>query len=118
MGLDSVELIMEVEKYFSISIPDKEAEKADTVGKLVDCVATILNIDKYDFDLRERTFLCLKDHLFKINKEQKDFSITDKVRETINIEDKSLIIELEKSLDLTLPGINKSQTKNSNLLKE
>ena len=46
MGLDSVELIMEVEKHFSISIPDPEAEKAYSVGKLVDCVSKIPGIHK------------------------------------------------------------------------
>jgi len=34
MGLDSVELIMTVETTFDLSIPDQEAEKLDTVGKL------------------------------------------------------------------------------------
>ena len=34
MGLDSVELVMAVEKHFGISIPDGEASKLVTVGKL------------------------------------------------------------------------------------
>jgi hypothetical protein len=32
MGLDTVELIMEVEECFDITIPDAEAEKIQTVG--------------------------------------------------------------------------------------
>ena len=42
MGLDSIELVMEVvmevEKAFSIRIPDREAEKMNTVGAMYDTV--------------------------------------------------------------------------------
>ena len=34
MGLDSVELVMKVEESYDISIPDDDAEKLVTVGKL------------------------------------------------------------------------------------
>jgi acyl carrier protein len=43
MGLDSVEIIMEVEKTFGISIPDKEAEKIITVGDFHEAVWKHLN---------------------------------------------------------------------------
>ena len=35
-SLDTVELIMEFEKEFDISIPDEEAEKIQTVGEVID----------------------------------------------------------------------------------
>ena len=35
-SLDTVELIMEFEKEFNISIPDEEAEKITTVGDAID----------------------------------------------------------------------------------
>ncbi len=35
-SLDTVELIMELEKAFNISIPDEEAEKIGTVGQAID----------------------------------------------------------------------------------
>ena len=31
MGLDTVELVLESEKYFGVSVPDKRAEKIETV---------------------------------------------------------------------------------------
>lgn len=38
MGLDGIELIMEIERAFEISIPDQEAEKLITVGDIHNCV--------------------------------------------------------------------------------
>ncbi|MBP1629930.1 MAG: acyl carrier protein [Bacteroidetes bacterium] len=42
-SLDTVELIMELEKEFSVSIPDDQAEKITTVG---DAIAYIENATK------------------------------------------------------------------------
>jgi acyl carrier protein len=42
-SLDTVELIMELEKEFGISIPDEEAEKISTVG---DAIARIEALQK------------------------------------------------------------------------
>jgi len=38
MGLDIVEMVMEVETVFGIQIPDADAARLDTVGKLFDYV--------------------------------------------------------------------------------
>src|SRR5687768_17570527 len=38
MGLDSVELLIDVEKYFDISIANNEAEKIYTIQDFADCV--------------------------------------------------------------------------------
>ena len=118
MGLDSVELVMEVEKYFSIAIPDKEAEKAYSVGKLVDCVANILGVDKYNFDLRVQTFTEVQEQLQQITGNNLEYIITDKVKDTLNIEDKELIIQLENSLNFELPGISKSESKKNALFEK
>ncbi len=37
-SLDTVELIMELEKEFDISIPDEQAEKIQTVGQAVEYI--------------------------------------------------------------------------------
>jgi len=37
-SLDTVELVMEFEKAFSISIPDEDAEKISSVGSAIDYV--------------------------------------------------------------------------------
>lgn len=104
MGLDSVELIMDVEKHFSISIPDPEAEKAATVGKLVDCVAAILGVDKYDFTVRDKTFNLVKEKLLTLVPDLQDFHLTTNVSDTLDFNDKTLLGSLENSLNLKLPS--------------
>ncbi len=37
-SLDTVELVMEFEKAFNVSIPDEDAEKISTVGSAIDYV--------------------------------------------------------------------------------
>lgn len=39
-SLDTVELVMELEKEFGIDISDSEAEQLDTVGKVIEFVET------------------------------------------------------------------------------
>jgi len=38
-SLDTVELVMEFEDQFELSIPDEEAEKIQTVGQAIDYIA-------------------------------------------------------------------------------
>lgn len=45
-SLDTVELIMELEDAFEMSIPDEEAEKIQTVGQAVDYISQHLNAKK------------------------------------------------------------------------
>jgi len=41
-SLDTVELVMEFEDEFDMSIPDEEAEKIQTVGAAIDYVAKVM----------------------------------------------------------------------------
>jgi acyl carrier protein len=106
MGLDSVELVMEVEKHFSISIPDPEAEKAYTVGRLVDCVAKIKAVRGYDFSLRENTFAVIKKALLELDANISNFPINSPVSKTLNIKDNPLLVLIESKTRLKLPGID------------
>lgn len=46
-SLDTVELVMEFEDHFEMSIPDEEAEKIQTVGQAIDYIQkTIANAAK------------------------------------------------------------------------
>lgn len=44
-SLDTVELIMEFEKEFEISIPDEEAEKIQTVGQAIELLESKVNTE-------------------------------------------------------------------------
>lgn len=41
-SLDTVELVMELEEEFELSIPDEEAEKIQTVGQAIDYISNHL----------------------------------------------------------------------------
>ena len=45
MGLDTVELVIQIEKAFSIAIPDHEAEKIVTIGDMHDFVMQAIDAD-------------------------------------------------------------------------
>ena len=45
-SLDTVELVMEFEDEFDMSIPDEEAEKIQTVGAAIDYVAKVIREKK------------------------------------------------------------------------
>ncbi len=65
MGLDSVELLMEWERYFNIEIPDLVAEKIGTVQNAVDAISTILNISDDKGELRKKIFGRLQNAISK-----------------------------------------------------
>jgi acyl carrier protein len=56
MGLDSIELVMEIENYFRISITDAEAGQIQTVQQMLDCVADRLHLKSEDSSVRDRIF--------------------------------------------------------------
>ena len=54
MGLDTVELIINMEKHFDIAIPDQEAGQINTVQDIVNCVyAKISTRQQKNVDIKE-----------------------------------------------------------------
>ena len=47
-SLDTVELVMELEDEFDMSIPDEEAEKIQTVGAAIDYIVNIVKTKKQE----------------------------------------------------------------------
>lgn len=62
MGLDSVELVMNVEKHFGISIPDREAEQILTVADFSDCVCRHVAINSGSRCRSQYLFYVLRDY--------------------------------------------------------
>lgn len=67
MGLDTVELVMEVEESFGISLPDDRASKIRTVGDLYAAVLDLTRAGKRNRDacLSAATFYSLRRHLLR-----------------------------------------------------
>ncbi len=67
MGLDSVELLMDVEDHFEITITDSEAEKIVTVNDFVECVYQKVEIKPSNRCLSQIIFYRLKTCFLKKN---------------------------------------------------
>jgi acyl carrier protein len=108
MGLDSVALVVDVEKHFDISISNKEAEKIYTVQDFADCVFTKVTLHPsrkcrsqilfYQF----RSFLVDK---FGIEKER--ITLDTKLKDLILFEDlRTTWKQIETSLLVKLPELS------------
>lgn len=67
MSLDSVELLVSFENYFGVSIPDREAEKINTVEEMTDSICNHLGITSSHTTLRDDVFTILKKALRQKN---------------------------------------------------
>jgi hypothetical protein len=56
MGLELVELVMDVEETFGISLPDARASEMRTVGDLYDCIVEILGREEEGDSLTNDVF--------------------------------------------------------------
>lgn len=103
MGLDSVELLVEWEKYFNIQISDLEAEKISTVQNAVDCISSHLNISENNLTLRNSIFVLVRDHINNIANIKKSIELTDLVYEIIDPHKKEIWLKLSENINLTIP---------------
>lgn len=95
MGLDSVELLVSFEKYFSISVPDLEAEKIRSVQNMMDSVSIHRRI--------ESTSVKLKMDVLEKLKQEIQMSDEEKIYLKHHPSEKNFWIELEKRLELKIP---------------
>lgn len=103
MGLDSVELVIEIEKYFNIEIPDKEAEKATTIQEMVDCVAKILSISNNSTALRDSMVNKIQTALLSLNIIEKSLSPFAPIFLTLTPKDKARWQSFCNKMGLTIP---------------
>ena len=100
MGLDSVELLVEIEKYFGIQVPNAEAEKIVTIQKMVDAVAAHLDVYDERPELRDRIFHRIADALLDAGLCTTPLQLTDRIFDYIYPGNKNLWQDFEKRLGL------------------
>ena len=82
MGLDSVALLMEFENNFGVRISDVEAGKISTINDMVETISRIKNINKINFDLREKILNQIIELLKEIRNEE--IKPSDKISDYLN----------------------------------
>lgn len=107
MGLDSVELLLEVENAFKIRIPDEEAEKIITVGDFHDAVWRHLEGRHIDKCHTQSLFYALRTSLSQTyGWHPAKLKLSDPPNELFPLTDRRQAYRaFEKQLDLQLPAL-------------
>jgi acyl carrier protein len=113
MGLDCVELIIENEKFFNISIPDKQAERIITVQNFVDVIALHLNIESNEKTLQEKVLTAFHSAMKQQENKSSGIKITDKISDYVKPNDPTFFLELEPQIKLETPAIKNYIKRNS-----
>ena len=103
MGLDSVELVMEWERYFNIEIPNPVAEKINTVQNAVDAISTIINISSDNTDLKDTIFDRLQSAISKTGLTNSSIHQSDLVSKLFSDSNKQTWTLIESALGLEIP---------------
>jgi hypothetical protein len=103
MGLDSVELLMEWERYFNIEIPDLVAEKINTVQNAVDAISTVLNISIDNADLKDNIFDRLQNAISKSGLTNSSINQSDLVSKLFPDSNKQTWTVIQNYLGLEIP---------------
>jgi acyl carrier protein len=114
MGLDSVELVMEVEKYFGIQIPDPEAEKILTIQNMVDCVARHLSVSNNSPELRDTVVNKIQSILIKFNLTDRPLRLTDPFFLTLSPKNKSTWQLFINEMGIDIPKPETTEKSNNN----
>ncbi|WP_436486566.1 hypothetical protein [Chitinophaga sp. ARDCPP14] len=100
MGLDSIDLLVEIENYFGIQIPDIEAAEIFTVQNMVDVAAKHLHVADHAMDLKAQVFQQVADSISSTNHEIK---LTDKISTYLSPGDQKSWSALKNHLRLEVP---------------
>jgi len=120
MGLDSVELVMEWERFFEIEIPNQTAEKINTVQDAVDAISAILNVEDDNAKLKQDVFHRLQKAIARTGFTQVVIHQSDLVSSVFPNPDKQKWAALSAALGLEIPfppGKPKTNFVESKILK-
>lgn len=116
MGLDSVELVMDMEKFFGIRILDADAEKMYTVQDAVDTIARYLNIESTDTALRHTMFSKVSLAIQQLTNQANEIQLNEKIVHYLPIGDKERWNKFEELLQLKVPRPHKHGPKKPTIL--
>lgn len=103
MGLDTVELVVTVEKYFGITIPNAEAEKIATIRDMTNTVARHLAITNEGRDLRDEVFKKLTDAMHALGWTVKKIELSYPLSFCISGNTGEVWGSLRKAIGLSIP---------------
>lgn len=103
MGLDSVELVMDIEKFFGMMIAEEDAARTSTVGEMTDLVSRHLQVVSDEPILQKEIFEELIPLIQPGMQPGKDILLTDKVADYFNPSNKIHWKQVEQALRLTIP---------------
>lgn len=79
MGLDTVELLVDIEKIFNIEIPDLEAETINTVQDFVDSVFDKLDVKSSKHCLSQKLFYKIRKSLVTLNNKKENIKVNSEL---------------------------------------
>lgn len=103
MGLDSVALLVAVENYFRIQIPDAEAEGILTVQNMADVVAGHLDVPDDSSELRDLIFQQIADSIHQLYLADDEIKLADRISTHISPDDQGKWASFKDSLQLEVP---------------
>lgn len=108
MGLDTVELVVDVEKHFGISIPNVEIEAVRTVGEFAQCAAKYIAINKGQKCKSQMLFYVLRDYAFEeFQFPREQFTPSTIIGEVIPLANrKNLWDKMSNDLGLEMPPLS------------
>jgi acyl carrier protein len=118
MGLDSLELLMEIEHYFGIRIPNAEAEKLYTIQNFVDTVATHLHISNNSLELRDTVFNKVNSSMMQLGWTTEKIKLSDLIGSVVPTNNKEYFTALSQSLQLSVPRPEHTRTGKSGKISE
>jgi hypothetical protein len=102
MGLDSVQLVIDIENYFSVRVPDEDAEKIRTVQDFQNWLSTHLSITNDDSSLKLKIHSKICDALKKSDITKADILLTDKISNYLDLSNRDNWKRFEKELGMAV----------------
>ncbi|MFN3488739.1 MAG: hypothetical protein ACK4YV_06385 [Emticicia sp.] len=114
MGLDSVELLVKIEKTFGISISDYEAEEIETVGELHNTVWGKLDHKNKEKCISQLLFYKIRQYVFDNFKfKRNNFLLTTNLNDIFPKENrKEFYSEFSQNLNLEVPNLTLNESWN------